>query len=310
MKANQRTAFTLVELLVVVTIIGILIALLMPAVHAARESGRKAQCANNLHQIGVAFNNRASKLSEPLRARGWLGELQPYLEDIGSMYVCPSQSHDEEPEAVTEEVGWVLLTRHPGGTIRIDCRPGPHCQVTGGDFGSAFYELLFEWSDRGGDWNDLALQFETVDGETIVTVTHHDDSTLQNGSFSAEVYSPSGDRIIDVGRYDAASSVPPGGYPASREQADYGMNARSHRLYQDSPKILAVEYHKSVADVVGLDASDIWADQVAPRHLGTLNVLFVDGHVESRYPSDINPEIPALNNELWRPTSDPEMPEN
>ncbi len=48
-----RRAFTLVELLVVITIIGILISLLLPAVQAAREAARKAQCANNLHTSWV-----------------------------------------------------------------------------------------------------------------------------------------------------------------------------------------------------------------------------------------------------------------
>lgn len=97
MKAIRR-AFTLVELLVVITIIGILIALLLPAVQAAREAARRAQCSNNLKQIGLAshmhveakgtFPDGWSWFSDGIAGNGgneatWITRLLPYVEMRG-----------------------------------------------------------------------------------------------------------------------------------------------------------------------------------------------------------------------------------
>jgi prepilin-type N-terminal cleavage/methylation domain-containing protein len=109
----RRSGFTLVELLVVIAIIGILVALLLPAVQAARESARRTHCLNNLKQLGLGVHNFAQANNgylPPLQGKYPLNG-QPPVEGSWFVHLLPFTELGTVHDQITGTGGLPAQTR-------------------------------------------------------------------------------------------------------------------------------------------------------------------------------------------------------
>lgn len=307
MRTNHHRGFTLVELLVVISIIAMLMALLLPAVQSSRAAARKAACQNNMHQIGVAYRNLISH-DERIVAGTWPDQLGQYTDAEDRIYYCPED--DEERDNVSQLSDYYVDTsrgfRHLfqlGPNTRLSLDPA-HWEGVSGYTRSAPESYILEFDDLAvSDWNDMIILIDPLPNGNS-RCTHIAGDYWTAGSVTLELYGP-GDTPVHVpyvigNEFTAAGLLKP---------LSYGMNNRANAFTRDAPKILMIEYKFHVAHVVGANATDLpsWPDNVAPRHFGTLNVLFHDGRVKTMRPAEIDPRITAIHDVLWRPVRDPKL---
>ncbi len=171
----RARGFTLVELLVVIAIIGILVSLLLPAVQAAREAARRAQCLNNLKQIGVAimlhvdahkhlptggwgYNwvgdpNRGFDKRQP---GGWVYNILPFIEEESLRTLGSSQTGAAQRAALTELCqkpvsSFLCPSRRTSGTFPLVRGQYPQSQVRLQNT-DALLDLSVARTDYGCQW--------------------------------------------------------------------------------------------------------------------------------------------------------------
>ncbi len=294
MKLFRSRGFTLVELLVVIAIIGILIALLLPAVQAAREAARRMQCTNNLKQIGLGFLNFEGTFKK--LPPGWSGER--VTEIVAFMQILPYMEAGAVEHMFDYDYGILDQVNRPALSQQIATYQCPSDDAAGRSWHHTSYDIYFTRSNYVACFGAHSMARNSAGTSVINAARGNSGDLTTDGAFQPVEGKALRDFVDGTSNTVLASEVCAGqgdeGDSAATPHDARGlwawplMGAAIYTHY-NTPNTSAPDemWPGECVDMPERNLPCNWRGTVEDqhyaaarsRHSGGVNAVFVDGHV-------------------------------
>ena len=309
----KRKGFTLVELLVVIAIIGILVALLLPAIQAAREAARRTQCSNNLRQIALALQNHHDTygylptVSHETTCMSYLAQILPFMEQASLRELIDDDLHWNVGINVTAQNTPVAMFQCPSTGTELGVFSGGVGDTTSYEDNSllrAHYVGIMgaktccptstgSWPDTGYTvTGDCSYYGGQADNGSIVPKTGVNFKRITDGTSNTIAV---GEQSWDAGptrKWIVGTFNPDTGFTYNSKNVMYAMN---------------VAYREAPGEADGSSGYKNNDSSLGSKHPGGAHVLYVDASVH--FLSE-DTDLPILRAFATRANDDGQFPDS